>query len=71
MTEYAAAARAAEEFESSHGKAKAQWNVAQSALRMRADWPVRRWKRSHEDEILAEEALDSVRSAMNEEMRSR
>ena len=60
---YAAATRAAEEF-GSHGRGKAKWNVAQSALGcVCADWPVRRWAQPWTN--LAGEALDSVQSAMN------
>lgn len=60
---YAAATRAAEEFEAATARAKAKWNVAQSALRMRRLAGAQMGAAM--DKILAEEALDSVQSAMN------
>ena len=60
---YAAATKAAEEFEAATARAKAKWNVAQSALRMRRLAGAQMGATM--DKILAEEALDSVQSAMN------
>ena len=66
---YGRAARADEEFQSGHRQAQARWNVAQSAL---TDAQIGRCADGSAamDRIAGQRTLDSVRSAMNEEMRS-
>lgn len=60
---YEAAKAAAEEFEAATARAKAKWKVAQAALRMRR--LAGEQMGATMDKILAEEALDSVQSVMN------
>lgn len=60
---YQAAKAAADEFEAATARAKAKWKVAQAALRMRR--LAGEQMGATMDKILAEEALDSVQSAMN------